>query len=122
MKKILIIEDELMLQKTMAEYLGSENFEIMTASDGETGLKAVQTFSPDLIILDIILPKMDGFQVMDKLNNDPALKKIPVIALTNLESTEDIQKAFERGAKNYLVKADYKLEDVVKKIKEILKM
>jgi DNA-binding response OmpR family regulator len=122
MKKILIIEDELMLQKTMAEYLGSENFEIMTASDGEEGLKAVRTFSPDLIILDIILPKMDGFQVMEKLNNDPELKKIPVIALTNLESTEDIQRAFERGAKNYLVKADYKLEDVVKKIKEILKM
>jgi CheY-like chemotaxis protein len=65
---------------------------------------------------------MDGYKILEKIKEDPKTKNIPVVLLTNLESAEDIQKAFEKGATNYLVKSDYKLEDVVKKIKEILKM
>lgn len=121
-KKILIIEDEATLQRSLMEFIGGESFEVSCASDGEAGLEMAKSKSPDLIILDIILPKMDGFEVLEEIKNDPKIKNIPVILLTNLESPEDIQKAFEKGATTYLVKSEYKLEDVVKKIKETLKM
>ena len=122
MPKILIIEDEEILQRSLSEYLIEENFETVCASDGEQGLELVKKESPDLVILDIILPKLDGFQVLEKIKEESETKNIPVILLTNLESPEDIQKAFDRGATTYLVKSDYKLEDVAKKIKETLKM
>lgn len=121
-KKILIVEDEEALQKAMTEFLTAENFTVAAASDGERGLALAKTEDPDLILLDIILPKMDGYAVLDGLKKDPVTQNIPVILLTNLESAEDIQKAFEKGATTYLVKSDYKLEDVVKKIKETLKI
>jgi two-component system, OmpR family, response regulator len=120
MKKILIIEDEETLRKSLSEYLVEEKFEVLEASDGEAGLEMTKREMPDLIILDIILPKMDGFTVLEEIKKDSKGKSIPVILLTNLESPEDIQKAFEKGATTYLVKSDYKLEDVVKKIREAL--
>ena len=121
-KKILIIEDEITLQKALTEYLKEEKFEVVSALDGEEGLVLVEAQMPDLILLDIILPKIDGFKVLEEIKKNEKTKNIPVILLTNLESAEDIQKAFEKGATTYLVKSDYKLEDVVKKIKETLKM
>lgn len=121
MAKILIVEDEVTLQKTMTDYLKGEKFEVVAASDGLQGLGMARSENPDLIILDIVLPKMDGFKVLEEIKKDPALQKVPVILLTNLESPEDIQKAFEKGATTYLVKSDYKLEDVASKIRETLK-
>lgn len=121
-KKILIIEDEETLQKALREYLTEEKFEVVSALDGQEGLISSETEMPDLILLDIILPKIDGFKVLEGIKKNEKTKNIPVILLTNLESVEDIQKAFEKGATTYLVKSDYKLEDVVKKIKETLKM
>lgn len=121
-KKILVIEDEATLQKALTEYLTEEKFEVVGALDGEEGVEKAETEMPDLILLDIILPKMDGFKVLEEIKSNEKTKKIPVILLTNLESAEDIQKAFEKGATTYLVKSDYKLEDVVSKIKETLKI
>lgn len=121
-KKILLVEDETALQETMTEYLTDEKFEVLSALDGQAGLEMAQKNLPDLILLDVILPKMDGFQVLEGIKKDDRTKNIPVILLTNLESMENIQKAFENGASAYLIKADFKLEDVVKKIKETLKM
>jgi len=120
-KKILIIEDEETLQKALTEYITAEKFEVTSALDGEKGLQMAKEQSPDLILLDIILPKMDGFKVLEEIKKDPKTKNIPVILLTNLESPEDIQKAFEKGATTYLVKSDFKLEEVVEKIKEAIK-
>ena len=122
MPKILIIEDEATLRKTMAEYLSAEKFEAIEAADGEAGLLLAKKEIPDLILLDIILPKKNGYEVLEELKKDEQTKKIPVILLTNLESPEDIEKAFEKGASTYLVKSDYRLEDIVKKIKETLKI
>lgn len=122
MAKILIIEDEATLRKTMAEYLSAEKFKAIEAADGEAGLEAAKKEIPDLILLDIILPKKNGYEVLEELKKDEKTKKIPVILLTNLESPEDIEKAFEKGASTYLVKSDYRLEDIVKKIKETLKI
>lgn len=119
-KKILIIEDEAMLQRALSEFLTDENFEVISALDGEEGISFAKNKNPDLILLDIILPKKDGYQVMEEIKNDEKTKKIPIILLTNLESAEDIERAFNAGATTYLVKSNYKLEDVVKKIKETL--
>jgi len=120
-KKILIIEDEETLQKALSQYLEEENFEVFSAMDGEKGLEMVKKEKPDLILLDIILPKKDGFQVLEEIKQNEVTKNIPVILLTNLESIDDIQKAFDKGATTYLVKSEYKLEDIVKKINETLK-
>ena len=122
MTKILIIEDAATLRKTMAEYLVAEKFEALEAADGELGIALAKKEIPDLVLLDIILPKKNGYEVLEELKKDEQTKKIPVILLTNLESTEDIEKAFEKGASTYLVKSDYRLEDIVKKIKETLKI
>lgn len=121
-KKILVVEDETTLQKALMEFLIQEKFEVVGAPDGESGLRLAIETKPDLVLLDIILPKKDGYEVLSELKKGDATKKIPVILLTNLESPEDINRAFEAGASTYLVKSDYKLEDVVKKVKETLKM
>ncbi|MFA6383150.1 MAG: response regulator [Parcubacteria group bacterium] len=121
-KKILVIEDEVSLQKSLSEFLEEENFEVISALDGEKGLAMAQEEKPDLILLDIILPKKDGYEVLAELKQSEQTKRIPVILLTNLEGPEDIEKAFENGASTYLVKSNYKLEDIVKKIKSTLKM
>lgn len=121
-KKILIVEDESTLQKALSEYLVMEGFEVANALDGEQGAQMAKREMPDLILLDIILPKKDGYEVLDELKADEKTKNIPIILLTNLGGAEDVQKAFSKGATTYLVKADYKLEDVVKKIRETLRI
>lgn len=121
-KKILIIEDESALQNAMKEFLLAENFLVASANDGEAGIKLAKSEKPDIILLDIILPKKNGFEVLVELQTDNDMKKIPVILLTNLESAEDIDKAFALGVSTYLVKANYKLEEIVEKIKETLTM
>ena len=119
-KKILFIEDESSLQKTFSDILGPEGYEIISALDGEIGLRLAKTKNPDLILLDLILPKVHGFEVLKELKTDPKTKEIPVIVLTNLEEMGDVEKALELGATTYLVKAQYTLEEVVEKIKEII--
>lgn len=119
-RKILIVEDEATLHRSLSEFLTLEGFEVLSALDGEEALKLADSSMPDLIILDIIIPKKDGYEVLDTLKSQEKTKNIPVILLTNLESPEDIQKALDKGATNYLIKSEYKLEDVVKKIKSII--
>jgi DNA-binding response OmpR family regulator len=119
MKKILIIEDESALQKTLGEVLSQQGYEILPALNGEVGLKLAQSEKPDLILLDLILPKIHGFDVLKKIKDNPETKKIPVIVLTNLESIEDIKKAIELGATTYLVKANYSLEELTIKINQV---
>jgi DNA-binding response OmpR family regulator len=120
MRKILFIEDESALQKTFGEILKQEGHEMISALDGEIGLRLAKTQKPDLILLDLILPKVHGFEVLKKLKEDEATKDIPVIVLTNLEGIGDVDKAIELGATTYLVKAQYSLEEVLEKIKKAL--
>ncbi len=121
MKKILFIEDESALQKTFGDILKQEGYEIISALDGEIGLKLAKTEKPDLILLDLILPKIYGIEVLRKLKEDKITKEIPIVILTNLEEMKDIDKALELGAKSYLIKAQYTLEEVVEKIKKAIK-
>lgn len=119
-KTILFIEDEASLQKAMGDILRLEGYEVMAALDGDIGLKLAKTKSPGLILLDLILPKKDGFEVLHELKIAKETKEIPVIVLTNLEGTLEVERALELGAYTYLVKANYDIEDVVSKIKEAL--
>lgn len=121
-KRILVVEDEATLQKTLNDVLAGEGFEVSSALDGEKGLQMAIEEKPDIILLDIILPKMDGFEVLAKLKQTKEAKDIPVIILTNLSDLDNIQKALDSGATTYLVKADFHLDDVVKKVKSILRI
>lgn len=120
MKTILFIEDEFTLQKTLGEVLTKEGYQVISALDGEIGLRMAKEKKPNLILLDLILPKMNGFEVLKKIKEDVEIKDIPIIVLTNLESMEDIQKALELGAATYLVKANYGLEELIEKIKKTI--
>jgi len=120
MKTILFIEDEPTIQKTISRYLEEEGYEVKNALDGEIGLETAKKIRPDLILLDLILPKKDGFEVLKELKRDETTKNIPVITLTNLEEGENIEKVLSLGAAAYLIKANYELEEIVKKIKQVL--
>lgn len=119
-KTILFIEDESALQKTFGEILKQEGYEMIPALDGEVGLRLAKDKKPDLILLDLILPRIHGFEVLKKLKEDKETKEIPIIVLTNLEGISDVDKAIELGATTYLVKAQYTLEEVVEKIKKAI--
>ncbi|TSC75340.1 MAG: two-component system, OmpR family, alkaline phosphatase synthesis response regulator PhoP [Parcubacteria group bacterium Gr01-1014_30] len=120
MKKILFIEDEAVIQKTIGDVLRQKGYDMASSLDGESGLRIAKSMKPDLILLDLILPKMNGFEVLKELKGDEATRDIPVIVLTNLEGVGDIDRVIELGAKTYLVKAEYSLEEVVDKIKKTL--
>lgn len=119
-KKILFIEDEEALQRAMGDTLSKNGYEVINASDGEAGIRVAKNDSPDLILLDLVLPKKSGFEVLQTLKADEATKKIPVIVLTNLEGSEDVERALSSGATTYLVKANYSVHDIVTKIEGIL--
>lgn len=119
-QKILIVEDEAILQKALQEILLQENYEVVSALNGELGLEMAVSEIPDIILLDLIMPKMDGFEVLEGLKKNEKTKEIPIIILTNLGGTEDVQKALVLGATNYVVKADHDLSEIVKKIKGII--
>ncbi|PJE58487.1 MAG: response regulator [Candidatus Portnoybacteria bacterium CG10_big_fil_rev_8_21_14_0_10_36_7] len=120
MQKIIIIEDERSLQKTLSDGLIQDGFEVFSALDGETGIALAKKEKPDLILLDLILPKMDGFEVLRQLKMGEETKSSMVIVLTNLESSGDVEKVLELGATTYLVKANYGLQEIIEKIKETL--
>lgn len=118
MKKILFIDDEAALQEAFGSFLSKAGYKVISALDGEIGLRLAKKDKPDLILLDLILPKFHGFEVLDILKKDPGTKNIPVIVLTNVEKIEDINKAVELGAQAYLVKTQYRIEEVLEKIKK----
>jgi len=121
-KKLLIVEDDLVLKNALEEFLVSEGFEISSAIDGEDGIQKVFSEKPDLVLLDIVLPKKNGYAVLEEVKANKETSQIPIVLLTNLGSAADVDKALELGATTYLVKADYKLDEVTQKIKEILNL
>jgi two-component system, OmpR family, response regulator VicR len=119
-KKILVIEDDRALQNAMVEMLFQEGYQTVSAFDGEEGLEKLKIEKPDLILLDIILPKKDGYEVLAEIKKGEN-KETPVMILTNLEEMENVQKALDLGATTFMVKSDFSLRDIVEKIKENLK-
>ena len=121
MKKIiLIVEDELSLRTALCDKLTREGFAVLEAKNGEEGLMVALRDHPDLILLDIIMPVMDGMTMLKRLRRDKWGKGVQVILLTNLSENEKVAQAIELGSHEYLVKSDWKIEDVVAKIRERL--
>lgn len=120
-KKILIIEDDKTLSRLYEKHLKSKGYETTVAFDGEEGLKKVKEAKPDLILLDIVMPKLDGISVLKILKKDSATNKIPVIMLTVLEKTESVSEALQAGITHYLIKSNYSLDELGHKVEEILK-
>ncbi len=119
-KTILLVEDEEAMQKTFSEILQEEGYTVLSAMNGEDGFEMAKSNHPDLIMLDLILPRKDGFEVLKLLKATEETKQIPVVILTNLEGSSDVEKALELGATTYLVKANYSLEEVVKKVRSLI--
>ncbi len=121
-KKILLVDDDETILKVLADRLESEGFTVTEARDGFEGLNKALAEQPDLILLDIMLPKMDGLTMFKKLREDKRGKNIPAIVLTILREAEKVSEALENGVYTYLIKMDVQIEDVVRKVKEKLKM
>lgn len=121
--KILLIEDEEMLANMYEVKFKNEGYDLVKAADGAMGLEMAKTMQPNFILLDIIMPKMDGFSVLKSLKEDPSTKNIPVMLLTNLGQDEDVQKGKQLGAVGYLVKANVTPSEVVASVqKELAKL
>lgn len=120
MKKILFIEDEAVMQKAVDEFLKVNGYETIAALDGEIGVNLAQSQLPDLILLDIVLPKKDGFAVFKELKENEKTKSIPIIVLTNLSQMADVSKMVELGSTRYLVKSEQSLQDILDIIKKTL--
>ncbi len=119
--KVLIVEDEETLSQMYSMKFEKEGFDVKASLDGADALEQAKSFKPDFILLDIILPGLDGFSVLGSLKEDKDLKKVPVIMLTNLGQSEDIEKGKKLGAIDYLVKANCTPMEVVEKVREHLK-
>ncbi|MCD6410732.1 response regulator [bacterium] len=119
-KKILIIEDEEILLDLLREKLRALGFKVFTASDGEAGLAAIREINPDLILLDIVMPKMGGFEVMEEMQKDPSIKDIPVIIISNSGQPVELDKAKQLGAKDWLIKTEFDPKEVISKVFNVL--
>lgn len=117
-KRILITEDHVPTANALADTFTSEGFTVLKARDGEEGLGVALKERPDLILLDLKMPKMDGIAMLKKLRDEESIKNIPVIVLTNSIHVEKIAVALKGGVYDYLIKSDWTLEAIVKKVKE----
>jgi len=119
-KKILMVEDDIFLRKIYRDKLNRAGFDFIEATNGEEGINKVISERPDLVLLDLILPRKNGFDVLIEMRGNKNMKKIPVIILSNLGQESDIRKGLVLGAQDYLVKTDVSLSEVVDKVKEVL--
>jgi len=114
--KILFVDDDNFLRKVYKSELGDQGYDVILAQDGEEGLEKARIADPDLIILDMIMPRKNGFEVLTELQNNPATSNIPVIILSNLGQDDDIKKGLDLGAVDYLVKDNITLNTIVEKV------
>ena len=121
MKKILIVEDDTFLSNAYRVKLTKAGFEVKNAFDGAEALELLQTFTPDLILLDIVMPKKDGFATLEELKSNEKWKNIPIILASNLGQKEDMDRGMQLGASEFFIKTDFTLNDVIKKIDSMLK-
>ncbi len=120
MAKILIVEDDPLINKMYSEKLTRDGYEVSVAQNGQEGLDKMKENRPDLIILDIMMPKLSGVEVISEMRKDVNLEKIPIIVLSNLTDGPDIEKAKKMGVTEYLVKSDLDPEDVSNTVKKYL--
>ena len=115
--KLVIVEDEEILQSVLKEKFEQDGFEVFIASDGEAAIPLIQEVNPKIIVLDLLLPKKDGFAILKELKTNSNLKNIPVVVLSNLGQDEEIKRALSLGALDYFVKTQHPIKEVVEKVK-----
>lgn len=120
MIKILIIEDDPLMARLYQKAFTFEGYEVETAADGQEGIDKVRSIKPTLVLLDVMMPKMNGLEVLAKLKSDPETKSIPVIILTNLAGEKDTENALSKGAVKYIIKSEYEPKQVTNMVKEVL--
>jgi CheY-like chemotaxis protein len=120
MAKVLIIEDDPLMIRMYKKIFTFDGYTVETAGDGEEGLTKIRSFMPTIVLLDVMMPKLNGLEVLAKIKSDPDLKKIPVVMLTNLAGQQDIDKALEMGAIKYIVKSEYDPKQISDMVKEII--
>jgi len=119
-KKILIIEDDKFIRDLISTKLAQENYEVLEAKSGKEGIQKIKKEKPDLVLLDLILPEIDGFEVLARIKTDPTIASIPVVILSNLDQKEHIQKCEKMGAVAYFVKAHLTPTELIEKIKNFI--
>lgn len=120
-KKILLVEDEEILINILNKKLVKEGYDVSTARNGQEGLDMMRKEKPDLILLDVVMPKMGGFEVMEEMNKDEKLKKISVIIVSNSGQPVELDRAKRLGAKDWLIKTDFDPQEVIEKVKNNFK-
>jgi len=120
MKKILIIEDDAFLQGLESNKLKKDGYEVITASSGEEGIQKINEPGVEFILLDLILPNFDGFDILKKIRETETIKNLPVIVFSNLSEDKDIKKANELGATDFMVKSNFTLDELTERINKIL--
>lgn len=118
--KVLLVEDDSFISKMYVTKFTLQKFNVLAAADGEEGLRLAEQEVPDIILLDIMLPKMDGWQVLEHLKINQKTKNIPVLMLTNLGAQEDIERGLELGATDYMIKAHFVPSEVIEKINRLV--
>ncbi|NTV40942.1 MAG: response regulator [Candidatus Moranbacteria bacterium] len=121
-KKILIIEDDAFIRDIYQMKFDQEGFEVFTAENGIIALKEMEQLVPDIILLDIIMPYMDGMETLRQIKEKEILKNIPIIMLTNISEKEKIDEGVEQGVNDYLIKSHFTPSEVVRKVRALLKM
>lgn len=119
-KVLLLVEDDPLMLRMYEKIFKFEGYDVDTAKDGEEGLEKAKTQKPVLILLDIMMPKMNGLEMLEKLKKDPDTKAIPVIVLTNLAGSHDAERAMELGAVRYIVKSEHEPKEIVDIVKQIV--
>lgn len=120
MAKIVFVEDDPLIVKIYTTRLKADGHEVYSAENGEDGLKVIAEVKPDLIILDVMMPRVDGFGVLQRVRSDEALKNIPIIMYSNLNNEEEITRAKQMGVNEFLIKANLSPSQMVAKIKQYL--
>ncbi len=120
MKKILVVEDDNFYRKIYKKKFEVGGYEVETAENGIEGIEKMKGFKPDLVFMDLMMPKMDGFEMMKKVMEDDEIRHIPVIALTNLSTADDAKEVVKRGARSVIVKSDSDPEEVLAEAKKML--
>ncbi len=117
---ILIVEDDEFFSGLVAQKLNQAGFEVLIAHSGKEAFEIMAEKTPALMILDLMMPEMDGFEVVSRMKKDEKLKSVPVVVLSNLGQREEVDKAMALGADDFLIKVNFTLDEIVEKIKEML--
>lgn len=121
MAKILIIEDDILIAKVYKTRLEADGYEVKIAGDGEAGMKMLSAEKPDLLLLDLMIPRVSGIEILESIQKKPSLKSLPVLVYSNLVEEEKVEKVKSLGAKEFLAKADFTPDQIVEKIKQYIK-